>query len=364
MNPELAEDLLRAVMEDAADAEFPRQLGILRALATYKYDDYQQYAPGQQFIASLAGWLNQFEAGLERKNALRFVQERLIYISDIEMRHLVNLMARDLVPATLQREVATRLCIPSYRITRVRDNPEFARSIKASLFLGMSDGARIDQFRRGNPALSNEQFAMTYELNSPRARSLRSKLEERLGDESSGFEYIFLVDDFSASGRTILSPDEKGHPDGRLHRFINDTLPLLHNGVCPKIFVTLYIATAQAVDHLEAEIVTYPEPPWTQDNVPQVLAGMRIEDKSKLVCGREGAEFEPDRLFDQLLHKYYDCSIEDEHKGNVQHGYSNCGLPLVLPHNTPNNSVFLLWEKEKTRPLFPRYERHQSRLEE
>ena len=96
MNPELAEDLLRAVMVDAADAEYPRQLGILRALATYKYDDYQQYAPGRQFIASLAGWLNQFEAGLERKNALRFVQERLIYISDIEMRHLVNLMARGL----------------------------------------------------------------------------------------------------------------------------------------------------------------------------------------------------------------------------------------------------------------------------
>ena len=65
----------------------------------------------------------------------------------------------------------------------------------------------------------------------------------------------------------------------------------------------------------------------------------------------------------ELLHKYYDSSIEDEHKGKVLHGYADCGLPLVLTHNTPNNSLFLLWEREKTKPLFPRFQRHQTRAE-
>ncbi len=65
-----------------------------------------------------------------------------------------------------------------------------------------------------------------------------------------------------------------------------------------------------------------------------------------------------------LLHKFYDDSVEDEHKGQVLHEFADGGLPLVLSHNTPNNSVYLLWEKEKTQPLFPRYERHQGRLKE
>jgi hypothetical protein len=78
MNPDLAEKLLRSVIGETAETEFPDQLGILRSLATYKYDDYQQYAPGRQFIAYLALWLAQFHDSYERRNALRFVRQRLV----------------------------------------------------------------------------------------------------------------------------------------------------------------------------------------------------------------------------------------------------------------------------------------------
>jgi hypothetical protein len=41
--------------------------------------------------------------------------------------------------------------------------------------------------------------------------------------------------------------------------------------------------------------------------------------------------------------KYYDPSVEDEHtkKGNsdLKFGFAAGGLPLVLHHNTPNNSI-------------------------
>ena len=222
----------------------------------------------------------------------------------------------------------------------------------------MSDGARIGELRRSSSELSNEQFAMTYELNPSRAKIMRCELRKNSGDNDAVFQYIFLVDDISASGRTILRPDQNGNPDGRLLRFVRDTLNLLTDGECPKIFVALYIATPQALDHLQSSIAAYPNPPWTDDNAPEVLSVMRIEDQARLVCGRLGAEYETDRLFDRLLHKYYDESVEDEHKRNVKHGYSQCGLPLVLTHNTPNNSVYLLWESKKTKALFPRYERH------
>ncbi len=350
-------------MKDGADADFPDNLGILRALAMYKYDEYQQYAPGRQFIAYLASWLEQFDDPDERRHALHFVRDRLVYISDMEMRHLVNLMARDRVPSLLQRHVSKRLGIPDYRMAKIRALEEFNRAIRASLFLGMSDGAHIDQFRRSNPSFSNEQFAMTYELNGGRAQTMIDKLRTELGDEEASFQYIFLVDDFAGSGRTILHRDEEEALDGRLFRFVQKTLPLLMKECCPKIVLALYVATEQAVGHLQSLLPDFPSAPWSEEDVPQVLAVMTIGDHDRLVHGRQGAQFETDLLFDGLLHKHYDESVEDEHKGEVLHGYANCGLSLVLSHNTPNNSVYLLWEKDGTRPLFPRYERHQSRLE-
>ena len=363
MNPELAENLLRAVMKEGPDADFPDQLGMLRALAIYKYDEYQQYAPGRQFIAYLASWLGQLEDPDERRHALQYVQKRLVFISEVEMRHLVHLMARDRVPSLLQHQVSQRLGLPNYLMARVRGSGDYNRAIRASLFLGMSDGARIDQFRRSNPGLSNEQCAMTYELNEGRADTMISKLRTELDDAEANFQHIFLVDDFSGSGRTILRHDEGESPDGRLYRFVQHTLPLLTKETCPTIFIALYVATEQAVNHLRSLLLNFPTPPWPQEDVPQVIAVMTIGDQARLIHGRADTQFETDLLFDELLHKYYDESVEDEHKGEVLHGYASCGLSLVLSHNTPNNSVYLLWEKDNTKPLFPRYERHQSRLE-
>ena len=361
MNPELAENLLWAVMGGAAENDFPDQLGILRCLATYKYDEYQQYAPGRQFIESLALWLAQFTDPDERRYALKFVRERLIYISDVEMRHLVSLMARDRVPDVLQRQVARQLDLPYYRVAAVRRTDEFQRAARSSLFLGMSDGARIDQFRRNSGGVSNEQFAMNYELSERRTENMVTELQKDLGDKGAMFKHIFLVDDFAGSGRTILRQDGAEPLKGRLVRFVEDTLPKLMGDICPKIFIALYLATEQAVEHLHSLILSYPSPPWSADNTPQVITVMTLGDHARLRHDRQGAEYETDRLFDRLLHNHYVKAVEDEHKGKVVHGYSECGLPLVLPHNTPNNSVYLLWEREQTKPLFPRFERHQSR---
>jgi hypothetical protein len=68
-----------------------------------------------------------------------------------------------------------------------------------------------------------------------------------------------------------------------------------------------------------------------------------------------------------LIETYYDDSIEDEHtkKGgsDLKYGFAKSGLPLVVSHNTPNNSIALLWaQTEKVRALFPRVTRHKKEL--
>ena len=362
MNPEVAENLLRTAMGEPTDSDFANQLAVLRSQARYKYDAYEQYAPGRQFIAYLARWLQQFDEMAERRSALRFVQERLIYFSDVELRHLVHLMASDRVPAALRRQLSKRLDIPSYRVTQLQASPEFKRAKRGSLFLGMSDGARIDQFRRNDRQLSNEQIAMTYELTPQRAAKMTSQLRKTVGDEEATFDYVFLMDDFAGSGTTILRETTSGAVDGKLPRFLYESLPNLKMEGFPKIFISLYVATEQALHHLNGSLLKYPSPPWRPSNVPEVMAVMTIEEKDRLSHCRRSHEYETDLLFDHLLHKYYDKTLEDEHKGSVVHGYSCCGLPLILPHNTPNNSVYLLWAEQETRALFPRFERHQSTM--
>jgi hypothetical protein len=76
----------------------------------------------------------------------------------------------------------------------------------------------------------------------------------------------------------------------------------------------------------------------------------------------------PDFL--KLVQKYYDTAIESRHTGvgetmDVRLGFGNCALPLILEHNTPNNSIALLWAdtdgengQHPMRPLFRRRQRH------
>ena len=361
MNPYLADSLLRTVMGATADPDFPHQLGILRSLANYKYDDYEQYAPGREFIESLALWLSQFEVN-ERRHALEFVQQRLIYLSELEMRHLVALMARDRVPLMLQDSIAKQLAIPPYRVVELRNHQSFHRARRASLFLGMSDGARIDQFRRNSETLSNEQFAINYELSEQRTKKMLDSLRSDLADQEAGFDYVFLVDDFAGSGRTILRTADTGGFEGRLVRFVEDTLPKLGDRKCPKVYITLYLTTEQAVHHLQDLLPSYPSPPWPENELPVVLSAMTLYDQARLSCDTQHSQV--DQQFAELLEKYYTPAIEDEHKGTVKYGFADCALPLILSHNTPNNSVYLLWEKNYRKPLFPRFERHESHQRE
>jgi hypothetical protein len=59
-----------------------------------------------------------------------------------------------------------------------------------------------------------------------------------------------------------------------------------------------------------------------------------------------------------ICERHYTDDLADQHTGSVKFGYDQCGLPLVLHHNTPNNSIFILWARRWNHPLFIRYERH------
>jgi len=70
-------------------------------MATHKWDEYGNFRPGVKFFESLAAWLYQFDSDVDRATALDFVLERLVFLSDAEMTHLIELIYPDHMESVL-----------------------------------------------------------------------------------------------------------------------------------------------------------------------------------------------------------------------------------------------------------------------
>lgn len=363
MKEPLAERLLARVM--GWDAEnVAAQRPVLQALAAYKYDEYQRFSPGQRFIESLALWLSDLKRPEHKTAAFEFVRNRLVFFSAAEIQHLVNIAYPDHIRLKLLRRTAEELHLDPYHIGKVITTPEFRAHQRSCLFLGLSDGARTDVFRRSNEgSVSHEQILQNYEIKAERVPKLLEKLRGDLRKitpdakdiDASTFNTIVLMDDFSASGTSYLR-FEKGQLDGKLHEISRDiktqqsAVAQLVNSKT-RIYLVLYIATDQAVEHLQKLLSEH----WGAQGIAfEILAVHPLLPAIKV---------KPDDPLQSLLDEYYDKALEDEHTAKGEHGvkfgYAACGLPVVLTHNTPNNSIYPLWAAcPKLRPLFPRISRH------
>lgn len=370
MKKDLAESLLAKIM-DWSDAQKAQERARLEGFAAYKYDRYQRYTPGRRFIESLALWLRQFDPGEERQIAYEFVRNRLLFISEDEMNYLVGLVFPTIIRPMLMKDAAAEAGIAPERVKAIVASPEYRARRRRTLFLGLSDGARTDQFRRANPQdISNEQVFHAYDISNAKAETMIAKLKkdlrEILGrdptDEEARFQYIVLSDDFSASGTSAIRFKD-GEWDGKIPRIVEDLsgdtgLGLAIAAKDVKVAVVLYVASEQAIGEIE-----------------RLLGELQFSKGAvsfEVVC-RLGpdAPLDDTRDVDMLnlarQDRYFDPSVDDEHAAvagtSKRLGYAECRLPLVMSHNTPNNSIFLLWAEEgqSVSGLFPRVSRHQKR---
>jgi hypothetical protein len=371
MKETLAEKLLARVLgwdQEVMSQERP----VLLNLAVYKYDEYQQFSAGSRFIESLTLWLNQFETVEQRKLAYDFVKRNLVFCSAAEMRHLVEMAYPDYIqPILLDRAANTDA--DRFRPASVAAGMAFKIRQRQCLFLGLSDGARIDAFRRANPELNHEQIWQTYEISDERVNKLQKKLAQHLRQITNAepkaseckFRTLVLLDDFSASGTSYYANPANDPSGGKIKDLFKDIFDagkpvsnLVELGEL-EVIILLYLATQQALDHLkEASEAT-----WGKKNIRFTVDAVQLLPNNIRLARGDGSQI------GQLIahEKYYDHEIHDEHfeKGgttDARYGYANCGLPLVLHHNTPNNSIALLmsYEDKDFRGLFPRIQRHKE----
>lgn len=340
----------------------------LQALAAIGYDDYQQFSPGMRFVERLSLWLRQFPT-TQRKVAYDFMKNRLLYISRPQMEHLVSISYPDFIQPLLLKQVSEEsyIDIPVWKVKKLTESSEFTILLHQTLFLGLSDGSYIDVFRRNNTGIiSHEQIFRTHEITKTRAVKMIKELEKSLANFKekkpvNKFRNIFLLDDFSASGISYLKEDDSkiNKVKGKIANFydsiIENSVFDLVNATDLRVHVILYIATEEAIHNLQKL--------GTKIFKTIAFSVDAIMTLPNSICFNETSETE----FLNLIKNYGCDNLLNEHfeqgrKNKLYLGFNEGGLPLILHHNTPNNSLPILWNNEDPsnfKGLFPRVSRHQ-----
>ena len=379
MNEDIGLKILSQIMgwsDDRAREEFRW----LRLMARLKYDGYRDFQAGMRFIESLATWLQQFKAE-DRETAYAFVRRTLVYIGPSEMKRLVEQFYPRTVHDRLIRTIAAKHAIPTYRVLSHPEALTAAERLRRqTLFMGLSEGARIDIVRHTNVEfLKNEQMVVGTQVDKDKWQDLLQKLRDDLGDAEAHFRLVYLIDDFMGTGTTFLRYNaDKKKWSGKLLRFkesVDAAKEALDGSqvfsddwqLCIHHYIGAFAAVQEIAPRYEEARESLTTAGWAKD-VHFTFGTVLSKD---LPIDATPGRFDK---FLKLTNTYYDPTIRTSHTdvGGVTHlglGYGGCALPLVLDKNTPNNSVALLWaetegglhdgvEAPPVRPLFRRRQRH------
>lgn len=375
MNQELALKVMGEIMQ-WSDDEARKEFRWLKLMARLKYDGYRDFQAGMRFVESLATWLQQFDHD-ERKDAYTFVKQRMVYVGPGEVRQLVEQFFPNTIRQRIVRTVAADLNIKPYSVlTDPNAMTAIERLRRQTLVLGLSDGARMDIVRHANVGrLSNEQLVLAPQIDTEKWKDLLESLRVDLEDPDALFKIIYLVDDFAGTGTSFLRfNNEKDKWSGKITRFhtslfnaISDVGSIVAPDwqLCAHHYMATSDAKAKMVSNELAARTSLQCDGWPEE--VHLSFGTVFDEKLPITKGR-------DDTFIALSNKYYDPIIETKHTavGKVKHmglGYGGCALPVILEHNTPNNSAALLWAETSggdrkgvdapaMRPLFRRRQRH------
>ena len=377
MNSNLANQLLASIMKwDAPTLASER--AALEFMGSMKYDAYDRYMPGMRFMSSLVQWMNDIKEE-DRDEAYKFIKEKLVFISSMQMNYLVDLLYDSKIRPILLDMSTAETGMPSYKCSSEVVRTRFEIEKRSALVIGLSDGAHTDILRR-SAGFNNEQVLTNY---YPDGKKLKDMLDELRKDqklkgiENPFFRRIFLIDDFTASGKSFIRFDESDREyHGKLKRIIDELCIkgyvekeqkiehlsyLLNPEQKIQIDILFCIATEKARTNIKSSLDDYLKSVNWQNKVEFNIHIVQIlEDKLSI-------DIKTDKDLVKLLkkdeHFVEECVISKSYKvgknDNPWLGFDECALPVVLAHNTPNNSLPIIWQDaERFHGLFPRISRH------
>src|SRR6185369_8384641 len=192
----------------------------LRLMSSMKYDGYSDFRAGVRFLESLVSWLRHFDQ-TDRETAYEMVRQRLVYISTAEMQRVIENFVPEIVTPYLRKAVAGAMGVKPYEVWATAEgNRAFSDRLRRCLFVGLSDGSRIDVLRRANSGrLSQEQVVPMMNVDLDKWEGLGKDLKEAMKDDQAHFDDVYLIDDFTASGTTFIRFPGDGAPKVKLAKF-------------------------------------------------------------------------------------------------------------------------------------------------
>lgn len=374
MNNKMGLNLIAEIMGwDDADGVATREYGWLKLMSAVKYDDYTDFRAGVRFIESLAFWLQQFPPE-KRQAAYDFVKTRLIYISPAELQCLIEAFVPEIVTPAIRKIVAEEQGVKAYEVWRSPESAaRFRQRLRRTLFVGLSDGSRIDIMRRANSGrVSTEQVLPMLHVDEDKWGDLDDNLISDLG-AGAKFDSVYLIDDFTASGTTFIR-QKGGVWKGKLARFnkiVKDAAEALGDRfpIAPGYALNVhhYVSSYQAKQTLEERLAAANQD-WSDKTFGSVRAteGLLLPARAMLAQPDDADMLGLcEDFYDHEVFKRYERHCREAGQTDMKLGYAQCALPVVMSHNTPNNSVPLIWAEttgkdgaHAMRPLFRRRDRH------
>lgn len=387
MNSNLASQLLSSVMGWnylGLNSERP----VLEFMGSMKYDAYDHFMPGTRFMSSLVQWLSQFEEN-DRATVLEFVKKKLVFISSTQMNYLVDLLYDSKIRSILLKKATENANVSSYMFCNKKVQRQFKIEKRSSLVIGLSDGAHTDILRR-SAGFSNEQVLTNYYPDGKKLKDMLNNLREdkELKEvENPYFRNIFLIDDFTASGKSFVRYDEKEKKyKGKLSKIIDQicaeniepTEKEIANGKKEELHLSYLLDCSQQEIHIDILfcMATHKAEVNIRKNLDEFL---KERGYNKVKCHIHivqplndslSTDITGDPVLMKVLEKpqYFHQKLKEDKAYNVGStanaflGFDECALPVVLSHNTPNNSLPILWQDtdndKEFKGLFPRISRH------
>lgn len=378
MNDNLAVSLLAKVTK-WDDKRLSKELPKLSFMARTKYDSYSQFDPGFRFMSSFAQWISQFDKE-DVEVIYSAFNKHLTFISSEQIKYLVDLMYSSKIKPFIRNLSANRTGLSRYQLNKIEKSQEYKIQKRLSLVVGLSDGSHTDILRR-TAGFSNEQVLPMYYPNQEKLQDMFDELQKDSllkGTSRNLFESLFLVDDFTASGTSFarmeddkfkgkiikvlkgLKPKEAG-TDGKSDDESSIELSDLFVKDKIKVNALFCVATEESVENIKREVGNYLSVNGMNDLIQFNVDCVQLikSEEIELIKNHPGLK--------NILKKdkYYDWTAiltDSFRKGKHDEpywGFNECGLLLVLSHNTPNNTMPVIWEDtSKFRGLFPRISRH------
>lgn len=298
-------------------------------------------------------WLANFESS-EEKDAALFLLSNCMYFGDSSIRAILRALYRDKYRAPIIQQIRDNL---GGILDDSLINIEYQKSLRKTRFIGVGNpsesGVHLLYYFRQENRIPKGLFVHTDDL-------LRLAERGKLGDVN----HVVFIDDLCGTGSQVKKDTNVKRCVYKLRGMPN----------CPKVSYLMLFGTKKGIKEVRNAKL--------EENGPnlfdEVEAVMEMNDTyqcfgdSSRYFRKQGEDFKiftkemaykyGERLIDSILTRDYTRELSEEKRRELKNkralGFGDCQLLLAFHHNTPNNTLPIIWydeDDEKWAPIFKRY---------